>query len=158
MVLYYATNELGGPITSPSTGADNQFVDHPSKNLPLNYSVANWVIDKARRDFENPAVGDSFLTDQSLSAYTRFKFNRGREGPYSVVVNNRTRCVQGSTYDKTFCTQCTPHAYDARSYAPYITPQPNGEPVDSAPLPFLAQPLTSNPPYGGSYKYYAESL
>ena len=144
---YYPANGLGRSFTSPVTSID-QFVGHPQKNLPYNYSTANWVIERARQDLENPVLGDSFLKGDSLPAYSRFKFNLGRERPYSVVVNNRTTCIQGEQPDGKFCSQCTPHPYDMRSYAPYVAPQPYGERLAPTPMPVL-------PPYGDESQAFA---
>lgn len=158
MSVFYATNELGGSITTAQIADNpNQFVDHYAKNLPHNYSTANWVIERARQDLENPVLGDSFLKGDSLPPYSRFKFNLGRERPYSVVVNNRTTCIQNPPIDGKFCSQCTPHPYDMRTYAPYVAPQPHGERMMPTPQPVLDQPLTEVPPYGDDTQSFVAS-
>ncbi len=138
---YYLTNPFGGSVAPPAAPEENQFVGHSRKNLPHSYATANWVIERARQDLENPVLGDSFLKGDALPSYSLFRFNLGRDSPYPVVVNNRTSCIQGEQPDSQFCSQCTPHPYDVRSYAPYVAPQPYGEKRMPTPQPVLDQPL-----------------
>jgi len=154
---YCLTNSLGRSVEPPITGTENQFVGHQAKNLPYNYATANWVIERSREDLENPVLGDSFLKGDSLPSYSLFKFNLGRERPYSVVVNNRTECLQGSPIDGKFCNQCTPHPYDMRTYAPYVAPQPHGERMMPTPQPVLDQPLVDEPPYSNDFAPFVAS-
>lgn len=146
---YYASNMLGRSVNPSARVQLNQFANPRTKNLPTNYSTANWIIERERQDFENPVIGDSFLKGDALPAQARFKFNLGRERPYSVVVNNRTSCIQNPPIDNMFCTQCAPHPYDVREYAPYVAPQPGGEAYIPTPMPVYPQPQFGGPPYGG---------